>query len=107
MLRHVLKFIRNLNREDTLDTYEQTRCVDTYEQTRCVDTVQSVEEINFANHLWLQCVQEGFYEHGMFKQLSVSFRLFKDEFSLLQSKTRLCEATDIGMRAKFSLVLSG
>ena len=53
------------------------------------------------------CVQDSFYENDKYKQLSSSLRLFKGEFSLLRSKTRLGEATDIEMGAKFPVVLPG
>ena len=64
---YVLRFIRNLKKENCSDTYEP-----------------SVEEINDAQNLWLKCVQDSFYENDKYKQLSSSLRLFKDEFSLLR-----------------------
>ena len=57
--------------------------------------------------MWLKCVHDSFYENDKYKQLSSSLRLFKDEFSLLRSKTKLGEATDIEMGAKFPVVLPG
>ena len=64
-----------------------------------------VEEIVNAQRTWLKITQHEFYKNEKIKQLVTSRRLYEDEFSLLRSKTRLCEASEIPSEVKFPIVL--
>jgi len=64
-----------------------------------------VDEILSSQRIWLNCAQQTFFDSGKVKQLNVSFRLFEDEFSLMRSQTRLCEATELNHDVKFPVLL--
>ena len=65
----------------------------------------TIEEVQNAEHVWLQVAQENFCKEGKLQQLTTSLRLYKDEVSLLRSKTRICDNDQIEDRVKFPVLL--
>ena len=90
----VLKFVKKLKQRTNKISSAETNIEEL-----------SVDELQNAERIWLKSAQKVFIADGNIKQLKVSLRLYEDEYSLLRSKTRLCEATDIPLDVKFPVLL--
>ena len=113
---YILRFIRNLkkcvrNNKDVVEVVPEldNKDAQVIPELDCKDVEVvpelDTEEIENAERVWIKSVQKKFYDEGKLKQLKVSLRLYEDEFSILRSKTRLCEASDIPVEVKFPIVL--
>ena len=90
----VFRFVNNLKKS-----------ISNKKEQLITDEEITIKELDSVERIWLEHAQFELINNSKYDQIRKSLKLYKDENSLLRSKTRLSEASELAKDVKFPVVL--